>query len=141
MIYQGDYGLADLRDTVDEAVRKLAPFAGLRFDSIAVTGLSGSLVGPAVALALSVPVVAIRKPSDMHHGSATLVGFEDVGRRYLIIDDFRSTGATVNRIRDEVAGHAKTHGLRCPKYAGVYLYGNTPSKRLRWAVGRPLKAA
>jgi len=100
------------------------------------------LVGPSVALALSVPLVAVRKASDKHHGSGSrLVGFEDIGRRYLILDDFKSSGATVGRIKDDIYEHAVSLRLKRPKYAGVYFYGNIPSKRLRWAVGRPIKVA
>lgn len=108
------YAPHDLRETVDYAVRDLTPLiAG--FDSIAVRGVSGLLVGSPVALALGKPLAVVRKPSEVAHASG-IVNRAHAGNSYIVIDDFVSSGATVREIQLEMAW--RTNAV----FTGFYTY-------------------
>jgi orotate phosphoribosyltransferase len=83
------------RKTVSEVVKSLKQ---LNFDYLIGTGLSGTCVIPTVALRLNKPFAIVRK--DVSHGSFQIEGLprEEKKLSYLILDDFISTGATVDRI-------------------------------------------
>lgn len=63
---------------------------------LVMTGISGQSVGWPLSAALKLPAVVIRKASEKAH-SGLIVGQGDV-RDYILIDDFISTGATVDRV-------------------------------------------
>lgn len=99
----GTAGLSDLRTNVQDTVEALRPRARL-FDSIIVTGLSGTLVGAPVSIALEKPLCVLRKRGELRGGDRT----HDYGRvvnrdamkgaRVLILDDFVSGGYTRSRL-------------------------------------------
>jgi adenine/guanine phosphoribosyltransferase-like PRPP-binding protein len=125
MIYDSlDIGLEldDLRDVVNAVIAGLQPhLAG--FDSIAVRGVSGIVVGAPVALALGKPLVVVRKPTDNAH-SRRHVNVAQAGARYVFLDDFVSTGTT----RDAVtAGIADAGGPSGPYATYEYMHN-------RWTV-------
>lgn len=106
MIYDMNVGEGDLSDlmvTVAETVDDLDKHAK-DFDIIAVRGLSGQLVGIPASLALQKNLIVVRKNdieyahSDIHPG---MRGAPQNGR-YIIIDDFSSTGDTKRRIITEI---------------------------------------
>jgi adenine/guanine phosphoribosyltransferase-like PRPP-binding protein len=107
--------LSDLGRSVQEATDTLQPHIS-EFDSIAVTGVSGILVGAPVALALGKPIVIVRKPYDDHHNSESVVNQHRAGKRYLFLDDFIGLGRTRERVIEAL--HDKS------KYAGSYLYAS-----------------
>lgn len=79
------------------------------FDSIAVRGTSGLLVGPAVADRLNKRLVVVRKGAEGHHSDRTVEtpnrdgdAYRETVSRYVIIDDFISEGETVRAIIKEV---------------------------------------
>lgn len=81
--------------TVREVVKSLKQ---LDFDYLIGTGLSGTCIIPTVALRLNKPFAIVRK--DASHGYFQIEGIpkEDKQLSYLILDDFVSTGATVDTI-------------------------------------------
>lgn len=86
-----------------------------RFYSIVMTGSSGTLVGGIVAAALGKPVMVTSKPHGKGRHTQGVIG-----QRYIVIDDFISSGNTVNHILKEV------DSLRLPFEpccVGIYLYG------------------
>lgn len=86
-------GLKQRKQTVKklcECIKK----SGIKFDSIAFTGMSGALIAPLVAYKLKKNLVMVRKPSDKNHSSMT-VEAENVGKRYIIIDDLIFSGKTI----------------------------------------------
>jgi len=87
-----------LRRTIDLSVKMLA---GYDFDALAFTGMSGCLVGPSVCLALNKSMIVVRKKGDDTHSPYDVEG-DKAARRYIIIDDFIGSGATVNRIAKQV---------------------------------------
>jgi orotate phosphoribosyltransferase-like protein len=124
MIY-GDGTFDDLARVVDLTVDKLKKHAH-EFDTIVVCGLSGVVVGSPVALRLCKPLVIIRKADDtnIHHCGGQIVNPYRLerSRRYLILDDFISSGRTVKYIHDRVTLALK-HALDGqPKCVGACLY-------------------
>lgn len=88
-------GLADVVRTTTEALRQQRH----AFDSIAVSGTSGLVVGAPVALRLRKPLVVIRKPEDGSHArKGSHVNTSRAGKRVLFLDDFVSSGRTRSRV-------------------------------------------
>lgn len=86
------------------------------FDSIVVTGYSGAAFGSVVAHALGKALVIVRKPTETaNHSGHAIEG--NPGQRFVIIDDFISSGATVRRILDTMADHCRTHA-ECVGFCG-----------------------
>jgi hypothetical protein len=121
VIYSGHHGyLDDIAATVREVELRLRPHKQ-RFDFMAVTGMSGALVGSPVSIRLHKPLVVLRKEGEACHSRQDLINCAAVSGRYLILDDFVSFGTTYDRIRqrfDEMEFAAST------RYAGVYLYSD-----------------
>lgn len=101
MIYDGDPGLSDLAETVERAVHDLRPHVN-EFDSIAVTGMSGVVVGSPVSIELKKPLVIVRKTTDESHGGQGTVNLERAGERVLFLDDFVESGETRFRVKEAI---------------------------------------
>lgn len=83
--------------TVDAAIDALSK---VDFDTIAVSGVSGLLLGPILAYKLGKNLAVVRKTDDSTHSYCTIEG--QWGSKYVIIDDFIASGATVRYIRDKL---------------------------------------
>lgn len=71
-------------------------------DAIVVQGKSGMSAAFATQMLIDFPLVVVRKRGEDSHGSK-IEGTPNVNfGRYLILDDFIDTGATVERIRREI---------------------------------------
>lgn len=114
MLYHGMSGLADLGPTVANAVADLRPVSR-RFDTIAVTGLSGIVIGLPAAMELDKPLVIARKPSDEHHGCSLVENLAGLGLRFLFLDDFIQDGTTARRVVSLLERYGSKH-------AATYLY-------------------
>lgn len=105
------------RQAIDEAVAAAEIHLGDReFDTIAFTGMSGALFAPIVAYKLHKEIVAIRKPRDGSHSDYDTEGYLHASK-YIIIDDFVSSGRTVKRIIKEMLKFAPAAQL-----VGIYTY-------------------
>lgn len=71
--------------------------------SVAVSGMSGILVGHALVMRHGRAVTVVRKPQDTAHGFA-IEGFHP-HKFYVIVDDMCSSGATVDYIRRTFEEH------------------------------------
>lgn len=84
----------------------------LDFDSIAFRGMSGALIAPAVAANLNKNIILVRKNETRY---STLEVEGPIGpQKYIIIDDFVHTGATVKAILEAIKKFeplAKCQGL------------------------------
>ena len=80
--------------TIKAAIDILTPKADL-FDAIAFTGMSGAVVAPILAYHLDKHLLAIRK-EPCHSNSIVEHGSCPPDSRILIVDDFISSGKTVN---------------------------------------------
>ena len=85
------------------------------FDSIVVRGHSGMLIAPIIAHLLNKPIAFVRKKNESTHSSMSIEGI--VLDKYIIIDDFIDTGATIKEIDITTRRvHSKA------QLVGVYLY-------------------
>ncbi len=73
----------------------------VEFDTLAFCGMSGAAMAFVLGLTMNLPTLCVRKERDNAHyrryKSSPLEGNVGV-RRYLIVDDFISSGSTVNYI-------------------------------------------
>jgi adenine/guanine phosphoribosyltransferase-like PRPP-binding protein len=104
----------ELPQTVDKCVVALKKLEadGVEIDSIAVTGTSGLLVGPTVALLADKTLIVVRKDYNCH--SINLVEGDRGARTYVIIDDFVAEGGTSKRVVEQIklwAPEAKCAGV------------------------------
>jgi adenine/guanine phosphoribosyltransferase-like PRPP-binding protein len=98
----------------------LDQLAKLKFDAIAVRGLSGVSFGSIIADRLDCDLVVVRKEEDMQlhtsHANRQVEG--PTGEfSYVIIDDFVASGGTLRQIRDRM-----WYSRPNAKCVGVYLY-------------------
>jgi adenine/guanine phosphoribosyltransferase-like PRPP-binding protein len=135
------------------------------FDVIAYRGASGAVTASIIGHALRKPLILVRKDGDKGHSTLKVEGPEWF-RRYLIVDDFMSTGATYEAIRTALKDHcwdAECLGILEVAYAldyeykmkqGPYRYkisdehkaekeresriatGTATSKDIEWLIGR-----
>lgn len=136
------------------AVRKRAEYAARAINklmaetgatSVVVHGNSGVSCGFA-ALMLSphadFNIVLLRKDNDNSHGSPIEGPEGHFLERYLILDDFVSTGATMNRIRDKIImlnKQSNTVGA-APECVGIVLYGHHGSDSFKFSDGHTVPA-
>lgn len=96
----------------------------LEFDTIAFSGMSGSAMAFILANELNCTLLAVRREKEASHfvsGSRNEVveGFYDANK-YLIVDDFISSGDTIRRIA------SKIHGVnKLSECVGILLYSDT----------------
>ncbi len=90
----------------------------LTFKSIAFRGVSGALVAPIVAVRLKKGLIVVRKEAN-EHSTYLVEGHRLIGpQKYIIIDDFPSTGDTIKKILKEI----KDRHNQSAKCVGVYFY-------------------
>ena len=143
--YATQYKMAGVRKRAlhaASAINKMMAETGAT--SVVVHGNSGVSCGFA-ALMLShadFNIVLTRKDNDNSHG-APIEGPEGhrLGR-YLILDDFVATGATMNRIRDKIGTLHHQHGRPdyTPECVGIVLYGYHSSDSFRFSDGHTVPA-
>jgi hypothetical protein len=105
-------GAGLFRSKRPETIRLAVDNVGRRrdeFDVIAFRGMSGAYIAPAVADALDKELLCIRKTSEQSHGSPVEGTTSDT--RYIIIDDFVSTGETVAQIVEAIRANGAAHVL------------------------------
>lgn len=103
-------------------LKQFPPEVGLVF-----TGLSGILVGILVATETRRPFAIVRKENESSHG---LPVEGHTFSKYVIIDDFISSGNTIDRILEEVKNHLRA------KCIGVILHN--PYKQYNGSLYRDL---
>ena len=144
--YATKYKLSEVRWRAEYAARAINKMmAETGATSVVVHGNSGVSCGFA-ALMLSphadFNIVLLRKDNDNSHG-APIEGPEGhrLGR-YLILDDFVSTGTTMNRIRGKIATLNRQYGQPdyTPECVGIVLYGYHRSTSFKFADGHTVPA-
>jgi adenine/guanine phosphoribosyltransferase-like PRPP-binding protein len=97
---EGVFDPKKLSGIVNRIVSTLRP---LQYDAIAMSGMSGALVGSIVANRLGKPMMLVRKPHEekFSHSRQKIESGVQHNRPicYVIIDDLISSGDTINRIR------------------------------------------
>jgi orotate phosphoribosyltransferase len=107
---------------------KLIKLSGVDFDTIVFRGMSGALIAPTVAHRLKKCITISRKENDSsHNGGGIIEGNVDI-QKYIILDDFISTGNTIKAI---LLAFQRScifrEKLVKPKCVGVFLYRSSSS--------------
>ncbi len=89
------------------------------FDAIAFTGTSGASIAYPLSLRLNIPLICIRK-NDGNHWRFPVEGCINA-KKYIIIDDFIGSGATVSNIISSI-----TKRMPKAKPIGIFLYTSFP---------------
>lgn len=132
--YYFDSALFDLAGVIEQAK---ADLEGVDFDTIVGTGFSGSVVIPALALAMGKEFVLIRKENDdSHHGGGRMIG--QLGERWIFVDDFISSGRTRERVIRKVANSRV--GRRKIGSTGVVMVGQYMYQHWEGPTYTPFKA-
>lgn len=96
----------DVKQTVTKLINKIHS-SNVEFDSIAVTGMSGVLIGSIISYKVNKPLILVRKRSDKSHSGYELEG--NLGsEKYIIIDDTIDEGKTVNNIHKSIKKHTNS---------------------------------
>ena len=100
----------------------------LKFDAVAFRGSSGCALGFPLVVSLEIPVIYVRKPEEEAHGQPVEYISNVPIRKYLIIDDFMSTGSTVKAIisKIESIGTGDVDEIK-PQCVGVFFYSRWES--------------
>lgn len=107
-----------IRDVVDYLQETLVE-KRIKFDAIAFRGVSGALVAPALAVAMSKNLFVVRKHKVESAHTEGFIEGDDRAQRYLIVDDVIESGRTIFEIRDAVEKFNPKN-----KLAGVLFYGD-----------------
>jgi orotate phosphoribosyltransferase len=96
----------------------------LKFDAIAFCGSSGCAVAFGLAVKHKIPLIYVRKRGEKSH-SYSKVECNDTHvqvKKYLIVDDFVNTGATLDYIVSTIARFAKKNNAYPAQQVGVLCY-------------------
>lgn len=102
-------------------------------DCLFVTGKSGIAMAFALLTEYSVPIITVRKPNEQAHGVTFEGPTNYEPKRYLILDDFVSSGETVERIMSQVHAYCRAMDSK-PQCVGVIewdraMYGGRDQKK------------
>ena len=89
-----------------------------KIDAIAFSGTSGAAYAYPLALKLNLSLICVRKSINGNHYNKYVEGCYNA-ERYIIVDDFIDTGATIRRILKKV----KTFSSEA-KCSGIFLYNS-----------------
>ncbi len=113
----------ELRATAQRIAKRIPELLhSLGADAVVVTGKSGMSVAFAAMMFADLPLVVVRKRGENSHGSM-IDGVEGlVVRKYIILDDFVSSGDTVRTIVRDMEQYANACGVEAPQPVGVACY-------------------
>jgi len=97
------------------------------FGAIAFRGTSGAALAYPLSAQLNIPIICVRKATEVSHGYS-VEGTDRNVRRYVIIDDFSETGKTIKAIIaaiDKKKDCFDEGGAEC---VGIIFYNVKPSK-------------
>lgn len=90
------------------------------FDTIAFTGVSGAALAFPLSYLLGKPLLCVRKANSSTHSSYKVEGNYSAFR-YIIVDDFISSGKTMEDIQKNIE---RELAPPIPELVGIYLYRN-----------------
>ena len=123
-IYDNPENYAELVARVSKKVLELKT----KFHAIAFRGTSGAAMAYPVSIATGIPLICIRKPTEDAHGDPVEGSTKFDVKKYIIIDDFMSSGATVDAIIESINKHSN-NSVKC---VGIVLYGNDYNSYNKW---------
>lgn len=125
MIYGGrEHSFSDLPDVVRYVCDTLRARRH-EFDTIVGVGLSGVTVAVPVALRLRKKLAIVRSAGSQRHSAHHVEG--DVGRRWVLVDDFPSSGSTEDRAHRLISKHTPD-----TVQVGAVFYQSAQSARKGW---------
>lgn len=95
-------------------------------DCLFVTGKSGIAMAFTLLAEYSVPIITVRKPDERSHGVVFEGPTNFEPKRYLILDDFVSSGDTVERVLSQVHAWCRQEIASKPKCVGVIEWDRAP---------------
>lgn len=99
-----------------------AQLEGVEFDMLIGTGFSGGLTVPVLARHRKVDWALVRKDGENSHRERKVEGTR-MGQRVLFVDDFVSSGSTLERVMAGLADFCDLRDYVLPEFVGVYEYG------------------
>lgn len=108
-------------DTIIDKIKAWAPGFENRFDTIAVSGVSGLGIGSVVAYILKKNLAVVRK-STKDCRSIYKVESSNNLKRYIIVDDLIETGKTIRRIKTTITKDCKANKIPKAKFLTHFLY-------------------
>lgn len=119
------------KDAIKKFVKLLNQYS---FDAIAFQGMSGALLAPILAMKCKKTLIMVRKPKMyMSDGTATshsayAVEGDENAQRYIIIDDFISSGKTIQNVVRRISEfNPQAICIGALLYYDTLKYGGTPS--------------
>jgi adenine/guanine phosphoribosyltransferase-like PRPP-binding protein len=97
------------------------------FDVIVCRGYSGMVIAPTLAFCLKKKLFVVRKDGERCHSGQKYIG--DLGEKYLMVDDFISSGKTYEAILLALTDVHEREALDPPKLAAIYLYESFDDSR------------
>lgn len=112
-----------MRDTFQEpelVIERAKSFLeGVEYDTMVGTGLSGAVIAPMLAREFGKRCMIVRKENDESHSSLPVEGV--LGKRWLFVDDFVSSGTTCARVIKAIRKLTNAYKFES-EYVGAYLY-------------------
>jgi hypothetical protein len=110
-----------------------------KFDAIAFTGSSGAAAAFPLAMLFKIPMIYVRKDGENSHGSPVECNARCHIKKYLIVDDFVSSGETVRRIVAKIRDRAEMKDAYIPRPVGVMCFDTsvncTATVPVMWRLG------
>lgn len=120
-------GRKEICDSITLAIAN----SGLDYQGIAVSGVSGLVIGPIIAAALNKHLIIVRKEIDKENSHASYLVEENIVdgglvrfQNYIIIDDLICNGTTIKRILLNIK-NLNNHGMDALSQSnckGIFLY-------------------
>lgn len=139
--YATRYKLSEVRERAEYAASGISDMvAETGATSVVVHGNSGVSCGFAALMlsAVDFNIVLLRKDNDNSHGGPIEGPQGHRLGRYIILDDFVSTGLTMNRIRSKIATLHQQDDMQddaAPECVGIVLYGYHSSNSFKFSDG------
>lgn len=127
--------------TVDKTIKEAERLKKeTKFDTIAFSGISGSAMAFLLSHWLDVPLLCVRKLGENSHyhkmTNKVLEGNVQDMQRYLIVDDFVASGATVLHIVNSIM--QVNYNVKCVGLLMYSAYSNSEFKHPDWSCSVPV---
>lgn len=135
-----------LKATVNRVIKKLEKLRQeIKFDAIAFRGISGSSIAYPVSAIAGYHLIEVRRAPGLrngkgnsHHGS-TIEGSSRKIKRYIILDDFISSGKTVEEIAETITKEF-SRGAKAdqPQCVAIVIYAGSPFDRKKMIINKEI---
>ena len=91
-------------------------------DAVVVTGKSGLSLAFATLMLIDFPLIVVRKRGENSHGNPVEGKDYTEFSRYIVLDDFVSSGTTITNIMDSIGEYAEARNKNAPELVGIVEY-------------------